>query len=102
MKGNAFKINKVLVHKRCVKQLRIVCGTTSPQHSKLTDSNGRHPSVNSTTNGINEQIDRYRPSGASVKNARDSASKQKIPNNYEPGPLKRAQGIVDYKEAYSL
>ncbi|CAF1100096.1 unnamed protein product [Adineta steineri] len=86
---------RVLVHKRCVKQLRIVCGTTSPQHTKLTDTNGRHPSVGNTTNGINEQIDRNRPTGASVMNTKDSMGKQKIPNIVEPGPLKRAQGIAD-------
>jgi hypothetical protein len=81
-----------------VKQLRIVCGTTSPQHPKLSDSNGRHPTANSTTNGINEQIDRHRPSGASaVMNARDPMSKQKVPNSCEPGPLKRAQGIETLK-----
>ncbi|CAF1082433.1 unnamed protein product [Adineta steineri] len=86
---------RVLVHKRCVKQLRIVCGTTSPQHTKLTDTNGRHPSVGNTTNEINEQIDRNRPTGASVMNTKDSMGKQKIPNIVEPGPLKRAQGIAD-------
>ncbi len=78
------------MHKRCVKQLRIVCGTTSPQHSKLIDSNGRHPIAG---NGTTEQIDRHRPAGASVMNARDPMSKQKMSNICEPGPLKRAQGI---------
>ncbi|CAF4362464.1 unnamed protein product, partial [Adineta steineri] len=72
-------------------KLRIVWGTTSPQHTKLTDTNGRHPSVGNTTNEINEQIDRNRPTGASVMNTKDSMGKQKIPNIVEPGPLKRAQ-----------
>jgi hypothetical protein len=88
--------NKVLVHKRCVKQLRIVCGTTSPQHSKLSDSNGRYTSASSSTNGqqngATEQLDRHRSSGASAMNARDLVSKQKVSNIGEPGPLKRAQG----------
>jgi hypothetical protein len=103
----------VLVHKRCVKQLRIVCGTTStgssPYHPKIMDSNGRHSSTNneqSTStlnkkstdiqqpNGTNEKIARHRPSGASVMNARDPMSKQKMSNICEPGPLKRAQGMT--------
>ena len=105
---------QVLVHKRCVKQLRIVCGTTSagssPHHGKIIDSNGRHVSANPAVNGqstilsnkkfnenqqqngTKEKIDRHRPSGASVMNARDPMSKQKMSNIYEPGPLKRAQG----------
>ncbi|CAF4367466.1 unnamed protein product, partial [Adineta steineri] len=41
------------------------------------------------------QIDRNRPTGASVMNTKDSMGKQKIPNIVEPGPLKRAQGIAD-------
>ena len=43
-------------------------------------------------NGSNEKITRHRPTGASVMNARDPMSKQKMSNIYEPGPLKRAQG----------
>ena len=87
---------RVLVHKRCVKQLRIVCGTTiSPQHSKLMDTNGRHPVAGSTNNGYHEQIDRHRPSGASVMNGKDPMTKQKMSNIAEPGPLRRAQGITD-------
>jgi hypothetical protein len=108
-------IPKVLVHKRCVKQLRIVCGITSagasPYHQKIMDSNGRHTSASSITtngqpsilnknqknenqqqNGTNEIIGRHRPSGASVMNARDPMTKQKMSNICEPGPLKRAQG----------
>jgi hypothetical protein len=76
------------------------------------DSNGRHPSgsnlttngqqmivnkkPNDTTqqqNGTNEKIGRHRPTGASVMNARDPMTKQKMTNIYEPGPLKRAQGL---------
>lgn len=104
---------QILVHKRCAKQLRIVCGTTStgssPYHPKIMDSNGRHSSTSngqSTTamvmnkksqenqqqNGTNEKIARHRPAGASVMNARDPMSKQKMSNICEPGPLKRAQG----------
>ena len=72
------------------------------------DSNGRHSSTsngqsNNTTlnkkpvenqqqNGTNEKIARHRPAGASVMNARDPMSKQKMSNICEPGPLKRAQG----------
>lgn len=79
-----------MVHKRCVKQLRIVCGTTiSPQHAKLIDTNGRHPIAG---NGHTESIDRHRPSGASVTNARDPMTKQKMSTISEPGPLKRTQG----------
>jgi hypothetical protein len=106
---------KVLVHKRCVKQLRIVCGTTStsssPHQPKNMDSNGRHTSGsnlstngqpiivnkkqndNPQQNGTNEKIGRHRPSGASVMNARDPMTKQKMSNICEPGPLKRAQGL---------
>jgi len=39
-------------------------------------------------------MDRHRPSGASAINARDPMSKQKMSNICEPGPLKRAQGII--------
>jgi hypothetical protein len=75
------------------------------------DSNGRHTSASSITtngqpsilnknqknenqqqNGTNEIIGRHRPSGASVMNARDPMTKQKMSNICEPGPLKRAQG----------
>ncbi|CAF1543071.1 unnamed protein product, partial [Adineta ricciae] len=86
---------RVLVHKRCVKQLRLVCGSTSPQHTKLIDTNGRHASAGNTTNEVHEQIDRYRPAGASVMNSRDPMTKQKMSNISEPGPLKRAQGFAD-------
>lgn len=55
------------------------------------DTNGRHPVAG---NGVNEQIDRHRPAGASVMNARDPMSKQKMSNICEPGPLKRTQGIT--------
>ncbi|CAF2728782.1 unnamed protein product [Rotaria sp. Silwood2] len=111
------KNKQVLVHKRCVKQLRIVCGTTSagssPHHPKIMDSNGRHTSVSSITingqqllsnkklnenqqqNGATDKIGRHRPAGASVMNARDPMTKQKMSNICEPGPLKRAQGIVN-------
>ncbi len=78
-----------------MKQLRIVCGTTSP--TKLIDTNGRHPSAGNTTNGINEQMDRHRPSGVSVMNTKDPMSKQKMSNICEPGPLKRAQGIKNFQ-----
>ncbi|CAF0958063.1 unnamed protein product [Rotaria sordida] len=90
---------RVLVHKRCVKHLRIVCGTTSPQHSKFIDSNERHTSINSKINGqqneANEQIDRQGSYGVSFINSQDSMSKQKMSNISEPGPLKRAQGLTD-------
>jgi hypothetical protein len=100
-----------------VKQLRIVCGTisesVSPHHPKIMDSNGRHTSGSSITNGqtstsnkkqnenqqqngTSEKIARHRPSGASVMNARDPMTKQKMTNICEPGPLKRAQGIVKF------
>ncbi|CAF4611601.1 unnamed protein product, partial [Rotaria magnacalcarata] len=107
---------RVLVHKRCVKLLRIVCGITpiasSPYHPKIMDSNGRHASGSSITNGQQsmsnkkpnenqqqngtiDKIGRHRPSGASVMNARDPMTKQKMSNICEPGPLKRAQGLAD-------
>lgn len=99
-----------------MKLLRIVCGTTaigtSPHHPKIMDSNGRHTSTTGPTtngqqsvsnkkqnenqqqNGTLEKIGRHRPAGASVMNARDLMTKQKMSNIGEPGPLKRAQGIV--------
>ncbi|UJR28271.1 hypothetical protein I4U23_009521 [Adineta vaga] len=108
---------RVLVHKRCVKQLRLVCGTTStgssPYHPKIMDSDGRQASINSLKtngqqlpsnktpngnqqqNGSSELIDRHRPSGASVMNARDPMTKQKMSTICEPGPLKRAQALSD-------
>jgi hypothetical protein len=101
-----------------VKQLRIVCGTTTTGSSlhpaKIIDSNGRHtPGGSSSTNGqqivsnkktnenrqqngSNEKINRHRPSGASAMNARDPLAKQKMSNVGEPGPLKRAQGKINY------
>ena len=75
------------------------------------DSNGRHssgsnlttngqqmivnkkPNDNQQQNGMNEKIGRHRPTGASVMNARDPMTKQKMSNICEPGPLKRAQGL---------
>ena len=76
------------------------------------DSNGRHSSGSHlTTNGqqmivnkksndnqqqndMNDKIGRHRPTGASVMNARDPMTKQKMSNICEPGPLKRAQGLT--------
>jgi hypothetical protein len=109
-------LKKVLVHKRCVKQLRIVCAASSidssPHAPKIMDSNGRHASTSSITtngqqkilnkkqhenqqqNGTKEKIARHRPAGASVMNARDLTAKQKMSSVYEPGPLKRAQGML--------
>lgn len=106
-----------------MKQLRIVCGTTtsgsSPYHSKPKETDGRHTSINSLTsngqqstsskksndqsqqNGSSDLIERNRPAGASVMNARDPMSKQKMSNICEPGPLKRAQGIASkYREVF--
>ena len=45
----------------------------------------------------NDKIARHRPAGASVMNARDPMSKQKMSSICEPGPLKRAQGKNSYK-----
>jgi hypothetical protein len=50
---------------------------------------------------MNEQMDRHRPSGASVMNARDPMSKQKMSNICEPGPLKRAQGMESFQIHYN-
>ncbi|CAF4012752.1 unnamed protein product, partial [Rotaria sp. Silwood1] len=102
------KKKKVLVHKRCVKRLCIVCGTTSagssPHHPKMMDSNGRYTSTGSITtngqqllsnkksnenqqqNGTMDKIGRHRPAGASVMNARDPMTKQKMSSICEPGP----------------
>lgn len=78
------------------------------------DSNGRHPSVSSTStngqpikttkkanenqpqNGNVEKIARHRPAGASAMNARDPTAKQKMADIAEPGPLKRAQGKLNH------
>ncbi|CAF3027213.1 unnamed protein product [Rotaria socialis] len=90
---------RVLVHKRCVKQLRIVCGTTSPQHSKFNDLNEQLTSVNSKVNGhqngFHEPIDGHRPSNVSAGNSRDSMSKQKMSNTSKSGPTKRTHGVTD-------
>jgi hypothetical protein len=49
---------------------------------------------NQQQNGTNEKIARHRPSGASAMNTKDPMAKQKMSSIYEPGPLKRAQGIL--------
>jgi hypothetical protein len=76
-------------------------------------SDGRHTSASSLTtngkemilnkkqnenqqqNGTKEKITRHRPSGGSVMTTRDPMAKQKISDICEPGPLKRAQGILN-------
>jgi len=94
---------RVLVHKRCVKLLRIVCGTSTINHSKISSTNGRQTSTDQHVidhrkyqeNGVNDNLNRQRPSGASVVSNRDPMAKQKMSSICEPGPLKRAQGLND-------
>ncbi|CAF5223888.1 unnamed protein product, partial [Rotaria magnacalcarata] len=80
------------------KQLRIVCGTTSPQHSKLNDLNEQltyvSSKVNGHQNGFHEPNGRHKPSSVSVGNSRDSMSKQQMSNTSKSGPTKRTHGIV--------
>lgn len=56
------------------------------------NSLGKKNAENQPQNGNSEKLNRDRPAGASVMNARDPMSKQKMSNICEPGPLKRAQG----------